>query len=137
MFSVEEFIVLVLRVTMSSTLDQRASVFQVSVDRFNSSGNPIFLQQDRHEYDVQCYDNHVTYRSDLLTNQSRSLNELLVGRSLVQCVCEAVHSQLAHRSTDPKRFNTIGPEELVTEEGLDDRRDTGYNGLSIDDTKVN
>ncbi len=69
-----------------------------------------------------------TYRSDVLTNQSRSIDELLAGRSLMQSMRETVHSQFAHRSTDSERFNSVGPEELITEERLDDSWDPGYSG---------
>ena len=69
-------------------------------------------------------DANETYRSDLFTNQLRSFDDLLVGRCFVQSVRKAIYSQLADCSTDSKGFDSIGPEELITEERLDDRGDS-------------
>ena len=68
----------------------------------------------------------MTYRSDLLANQLRSIDELLVGRRFTERLGQAFNSQLPHSGSNSHRFNTIAPEELVTEEGLDDCRDAGY-----------
>ena len=72
------------------------------------------------------YEGRATYRSDLLTNQFRSINELLVGRSLAESLREILHRQLAHCSADAKGFHSIGPEELITKERLDDRGDSSW-----------
>ena len=67
-------------------------------------------------------DANETYRSDLFTNQLRSFDELLVGRGLAESMREVFDSQFAHRCANPQCFNTVAPEELVAEEGFDDRR---------------
>ncbi len=42
--SIEVVIALVLSVAMGSTLNQRASIFQVSVNRLHGSSNAVLLQ---------------------------------------------------------------------------------------------
>ena len=75
-------------------------------------------------------DANETYRSDLFTNQLRSFDELLVGRCFVQSIRKAIYSQLADCSTDAQGFDSIGPEELITKERLDDRGDSSCMMMS-------
>ena len=66
-----------------------------------------------------------TYSSDLFADHSSTIDELRVGRSLMEGMRKALDRQLAHRCTDAQSFNSVAPEELVAEEGLDDRRNAG------------
>ena len=62
----------------------------------------------------------------MLADYSSTINELLVGRGLMEGMRKALDRQLAHRCTDAQSFNPVTPEELVAEEGLDDRRNAGW-----------
>jgi hypothetical protein len=50
----------------------------------------------------------------------------LVCRGSDEGLSEVLHSQLANTGADAKSFHSIGPEELVTEERLDNGRNSRW-----------
>ena len=67
---------------------------------------------------------HTTYSSYLFTYRLCPCNLLGIRGCRNQCVCEALHVQLADCRADAQSFHPVRPEELVTEERLNDSWDT-------------
>ena len=68
------------------------------------------------------------YRADLLTNGLGFLNLLDIRGGGSQGIRQALNGQPAHTRPDSKGFDSVGPEELVTEEGMDNSRNARCEG---------
>jgi len=60
----------------------------------------------------------------VFSNQFRPSNLSLVRRSCDEGLREVLDSQLANTGANAESFNSIGPEELITKEGLDNGRNS-------------
>ena len=65
-----------------------------------------------------------THGSDLFANQFRTGNLPLVCGGRDEGIGEVLNCQLADTGADSESFHTIGPEELVTNEGSDNSWDS-------------
>lgn len=67
-----------------------------------------------------------TYGSDLFSNYLRPGDLFLVRRGSDKSLSEVLNGQLANTGAHAESFHSIGPEELVAEERLDNGRDPGW-----------
>ncbi len=121
MFGIEQFFAKV-TVVVSGSLDQRACILEITVDRLHSHSDTILLYcgvsiatEGTEKF---------TYCAYLFTDCFSTVDLLLVGGGIAQSLCEDFDSQLAHSGADTERLDPVSPKELVAEEWLDDCRDT-------------
>jgi hypothetical protein len=100
--------------------NERSGVFQVPVNGFNSRRYTIFLHDTTQRLITLPIKS--TYGSDLFSNQLRPGDLSLVCRGREDGLSEVLDSQLANTGADAESFHSIAPEELVTEERLDNGR---------------
>lgn len=72
----------------------------------------------------------LAYRSDLFPKQLSSVNLLLVGRCSQKGIGERVHRKLSDARPHTQRLHSVGPEELITKERLDDCWQSSYKSVS-------
>jgi hypothetical protein len=97
----------VLRDLLRPALDERARVVEITVERLDRVLDTVL-------------------GSNLRTNRPGAFDLLSVGCRGDECVSERLHSKGANTAADTQRFDTVRPEVLVTEEGLNNNRDASW-----------